>query len=163
MTQRSDKSDNETLVTEYQAVILVVRALNAYQVSPEPVKDVLSLSEEATHELRQLLVPPTRSRESTNETKGAAPSKSLRGLGRKPTASSAITGQKTSRSASETLKSTKSSTNLSSGQDEFALSLADTDASAGMGKQRRSSVIPITEFDDVSRLASLLSQWPHTL
>jgi hypothetical protein len=59
--QRTDPATDPTLIAEYHAIILMIQAFQAYQINEEPTPHVIPLATEAIDELRQLLVPLTKS------------------------------------------------------------------------------------------------------
>jgi len=61
-------------------VVLMLQAFQTYQIKEEAAQDVISLATEVIHELRRLLIPPTRSSapSSPNIKKTAASSGSVR-------------------------------------------------------------------------------------
>ena len=92
--QRFRSDANSVLNAEYHAVVLMLQAFQTYQIKEQAAPDVISLATEVIHELRQLLIPPTRSSapSSPNAKKNAVSSGSVRipKKGQEPTSSRSV-------------------------------------------------------------------------
>ena len=137
-----------------------VKAFNAFQVQDDSSREVLTFAEQAINELRQLLVPPSRPRESTSSRDTNISSRSpgsVRIPSQRAGPNPVTPARKTVRSTSESGKAVKPATTTVNGTSCDTSDVSFTD-SPGVVKKRRSSGIPMTAFDDVARLASLLSK-----
>lgn len=150
------------LAAEYQAILHVLKAFNAYQVHENASQDVLSSAELAIRELQHLLVPPTRPRELISTSTASRDTNTLSNgssttqvAGRKAGTSIVTPTKKVARSVSAGAKVTKSSTSTGMFCRGAERSVADHQ---GNVKKRRSSGMPIAAFDDISRLTILLSE-----
>lgn len=140
----------------------MIKAFNAYQINDDPSQEVIVPAEQAILELRQLLVPPTRSRESTSS-RDSKPSangtRTARVPSQKVSLMTAAPARKTARSASESVKIGKQP-NMPDGTPANLSGLGCAD-DLDVAKRRRSSGVPVTVFDDISRLSTLLSGFPR--
>jgi hypothetical protein len=96
MTDRQrTKSDADTVLTaEYHAIVLMLQVFQTYQTEDDPTRSVIPLATQAIYDLRQLLVPPSRS------PKAATPAKKVSGTVRMP--SKPIQASSSARSVSTT-------------------------------------------------------------
>jgi hypothetical protein len=87
------------LTAEYNAIILILQAFQTYQEKEDAASAVIPLATEVIHELRQLLLPPTRTPPggSPNSKKEAG---SLAGTVRIPTKTGRVSGASRSVSTS---------------------------------------------------------------
>jgi type II secretory pathway pseudopilin PulG len=58
--QRSRPDTNQVLNAEYNAIVLILQAFQAYQQEEDAAQSVIPLATQVIHELRRLLLPPTR-------------------------------------------------------------------------------------------------------
>jgi len=125
-------------------MLLMLQAFQTYQVEGEAARSLIPLATEVIHELRQLLIPPRTSPQSSPNTK-------------KTTASAAGSVRVPAKRGQPSVSNRSVS---GSGHPSVAAvkTLSASRNVAVPAKKRRSSVIPITEFDDIALLASMLCE-----
>jgi hypothetical protein len=123
----------------------MLQAFQTYQIEEESARHVIPLATEVIHELRQLLIPPSKSPLPTPVKKaGASKSGTVRVATKKPLPS--MPNRSVSGSGHPQATAVKA--------------LPMSKSVAAVSKKRRSSVIPVTEFDDIALLATMLCESP---
>lgn len=141
------------LLAEYENVILLAQALNAYRTNDEPTQQVAELSTQIIARLRQVLVPPSSTlipSNSTGKTQSSAIAKkaSMSSLSK---SASSKTAQSRVASNPTAISNSKASKPVSAG----ARSTAATKSNAAAKPRNSLDLLP--KFEDFPRLVKLLS------